>query len=305
MTNSKIDIRARLGEVGSYKLIDSGNKCKLEEVGGTRIVRSEPRAWWKASLPSEEWDKAQAYFDKENKGNSEGRTGVKWKFKENIPHEIEIEIYGLKVLAKFAGSSKHIGFFPEQSSEWEEIKETIERSVRAGREVNALNLFGYTGIASLVAAKAGASVTHVDGSEQSIEWARENQKLSELQDKPIRWILDDAMKFARREVKRGSKYDIIIIDPPSYGRGPKGDVWKAEDKLPELLRTCRELLSTSPLLIILNMYSTELSSISLRNMMHEVTHDLSGNVESGELVLKQQNSDRLLPMSIYSIWKGE
>jgi len=186
-------------------------------------------------------------------------------------------------------------------------KEKIKSSLQDDRrvEVNVLNLFGYTGIASLVAAKANAKVTHVDASKQSVDWARENQKLSGMEDAPIRWIVDDVVKFIKKEKNRGMKYDAIIMDPPSYGKGPKGEVWKIEEELPKLLEAVKEILSEKPLFIIFNMYSTELSSISVANLLSEITKDLGGNIECSELAIKQQNSNRLLPMSIFAIWEND
>lgn len=259
--------------MGGYKLLDSGNKKKLEEINGLKIVREEPRAWWKPCLPKEAWQEAKTALE---------------AVVEPIP--------GIKVKIKFKESSKHIGIFPEQVGQWKWIAERIKGGVKV------LNLFGYTGIASLVAAKAGAKVTHVDASKQSVDWARENQKLSGLENAPIRWIVDDVVKFIKKEIRRGEKYDAIIMDPPSFGRGPKGEVWKIEEKLPDLLTACREILSDNPLFIIFNMYSTELSSISVANMLADMTAGLGGTIESGELAIKQQDSNRLLPMSIFALW---
>ena len=257
-------IKIWVGETGGYKLLDSGNKQKLEEIGGVKIVRAEPRAWWDKSLPDSEWQ------------------GVKTGLEEVI----DIGMGGIKAKIKYKGSSKHIGIFPEQFSQWRYIAERIKNheTQDASVKLNILNLFGYTGIASLVAAKAslcrvetsfglaktGSRVTHVDGSKQSVDWARENQKLSGMEDAPIRWIVDDVIKFIKKEKSRGVKYDAIIMDPPSYGKGPKGEVWKIEEQLPELLESCRQILSDQPLFVIFNMYSTELSSLSLSNLLSDM-----------------------------------
>ena len=282
-----------------YKLLDCGDKKKLEEVGGIRIVRSEPRAWWHP------------------KGGTLGKNAPKVPPSENFETVIDIGISGIKAKIKYKNTSKHIGIFPEQMGEWEFIKGKIEKwkEGKIGEEkLNVLNLFGYTGIASLVAAKAGlsreasakwgAKVTHVDASKQSVDWARENQKLSGLENAPIRWIVDDVIKFIKKEIKRGAKYDAIIMDPPSYGKGPKGEVWKIEEKIVDLLSTCRQILSDNPLFIIFNMYSTELSSISVANLLSDMTKGLGGIIESGELAIKQQNSERSLPMSIFALWQN-
>ena len=287
-----------------YRLLDSGNRQKLEEIvgqnGTIRIMRAEPRAWWKLSLPENEWEKAKAsYIPDERKG---------WKFKE-VSGELVIDVtLGINAKIKFGGNSRHIGIFPEQAGEWEWIANKLERCKLESKnkvQTNVLNLFGYTGIASLVSAKAGAKVTHVDASKQSVDWARDNQKLSGLQEAPIRWIVDDVLKFLKKEVRQGKKYDAIIMDPPSYGKGPKGEVWKIEDKISVLLEACKEILSDNPIFIILNMYSTELSSISAANLLSDISLDLGGQVVAGELAIKQENSDRLLPLSIFAIWESK
>jgi 23S rRNA (cytosine1962-C5)-methyltransferase len=293
------NIKIWTGEVAGYKLLDSGEKQKLEEVGGTRIVRTEPRAWWKKDLSEEDWKNTETDLEK----------------------VVDIGIENIKAKIKFKSGSKHIGIFPEQMGEWKWVKERITKyELRSAngekenkKELNILNLFGYTGIATLVCAKAGAKVTHVDASKQSVDWARENQKLSSLENAPIRWIVDDVIKFVKKEAKQGKKYDAIIMDPPSYGKGPKGEIWKIEEKLPELLKTCREILSDRPFFVIFNMYSTELSSISVANLLADMTKGLNGSIESGELAIKQQNfypdrgigTDRLLPMSIFAIWSAK
>jgi len=275
------NIKIWAGEMGSYKLLDSGNKKKLEEINGTKIVRAEPRAWWKKSLPEEEWKVSKA---------------EPWK-----DCVLDIGIADIKAKIKYKNTSKHIGLFPEQFPQWKFINENLLKIENS--KLKILNLFGYTGIASLVAAKSGAKVTHVDASKQSVDWAKENQKLSGLENAPIRWIIDDVVKFIKKEIKRGEKYDAIIMDPPSYGKGPKGEVWKIEEELPELLSACREILSDKPLFVIFNMYSTELSSISVGNLLSDMTKGLSGTIESGELAIKQENLDRLLPMSIFALWQ--
>jgi len=259
-----------------YSLLDSGNGQKLERIGEAVISRAEPRAWWKKTLPEAEWKRAKTSA------------------------EAVLYIAGLKAKIVYAAGSKHIGIFPEQSGQWKFIHDIV--SVQT-REIKVLNLFGYTGLASLAAAKAGAHVTHVDSSKTSIAWARENQSLSGLNDAPIRWILDDALKFIKREVTRGERYDAIVMDPPSFGRGPQGQVWKVKENLDELLALCRQVLSNDPLFVILNMYSTELSSLSLGNLLNDTMTDFEGTARVGELVLAQENSERMLPLSIFSLWQ--
>jgi len=284
MNHQEKKIKIWAENMGCYKLLDSGEKEKLEEINGQKIVRAEPRAWWKKILSEKEW-----------------------KFSKIEPWKdcvINIGIGDIKAKIKFKNTSKHIGIFPEQFSEWKWVEGRVKKYElkNTNKKLNVLNLFGYTGIASLVAASCGAKVTHVDASKQSIEWARENQKLSGLENAPIRWIVNDVLKFMKKKIKQGKRYDAIIMDPPQFGKGPKGEVWKIEEKLPDLLFACREILSDKPLFVIFNMYSTELSSISIANLLSDMTKNLDGIVEFGELAIKQQNSERLLPMSIFAMW---
>lgn len=282
MKNKVIEIWSEA--IAGYKLLDSGQKEKLEEINGKKIIRKEPRAWWDKTLIEQDWSDASKELDE----------------------VIETGVAGVKAKVNFKEASKHIGIFPEQAQEWQWISEKItkSKSQNPDKKIKVLNLFGYTGIASLVAAASGAEVTHVDASKQSVEWAKENQKISGLEDLPIRWIVDDAVKFLKREINRGEKYDAVIMDPPSYGKGPKGEVWKAETKLPEFLKICSEALSTEPVFVILNMYSTELSSLSLSNMLLDMMHGRGGTVTAGELAIKQEASNKVLPMSIFSIWEN-
>lgn len=290
MKNKAIEIWDR--SVPGYKLLDSGEREKLEEINGKKIVRKEPRGWWQKSLSEQDWSDTTKELDE----------------------VLDIGIAGVKAKVNFKEASKHIGIFGEQAGEWQWISEKIanSKSQNPDKKIKVLNLFGYTGIASLVAASSGAEVTHVDASKQSVEWAKENQKISGAEDLPIRWIVDDAVKFLKREIKRKESmpaeeagYDAIIMDPPSYGKGPKGEVWKAETKLPEFLKICSEALSTEPIFVILNMYSTELSSLSLSNMLLDMMAGKGGTVTAGELAIKQEASDKILPMSIFSIWESK
>lgn len=270
------NIKIWVGEMGGYKLLDSGGKEKLEEINGVKIVRAEPRAWWQ---------------------KNDARIWNHELCKKELETVLDIGLGKIKAKIKYKNTSKHIGIFPEQFPQWQWIAEKMPISA------NVLNLFGYTGIASLVAASTGASVTHVDASKPSVDWARENQKLSGLEDAPIRWIVDDVIKFLKKEIKRGERYDAIIMDPPSYGKGPNGEVWKIEDELPELLSACREILSDKPLFVIFNMYSTELSSISVANLLSEMMADKNGEIEIGELAIKEESRARLLPLSIFALWQ--
>lgn len=287
-----MDIKIWQDDWKEYELLDSGDYMRLERFGDIVISRSEPRAWWQKELSKSEWEKSDATYDKEENGQ--------WQFRREVKREKPVVFEDLMIKLKFNNVSKHVGVFPEQSEQWRLIRKAIMGSGR--KEVNILNLFGYTGMGTLAAASAGANVTHVDGSKAAITWANENQELSNLKGRPIRWMLDDAYRFVKREVRRGKKYDGIIMDPPAFGRGPKGQVWKVEDHLVSLLNECRLLLSDKPLFVILTMYSVDSSALSIANLLHDMTRGLGGEVQAGELVLKPKKSERVLPVSICAIW---
>jgi 23S rRNA (cytosine1962-C5)-methyltransferase len=278
-----------------YELLDSGDGRKLERYGDFRFIRPESQALWQPLLPVAEWEKADGVFQE-----SSNKEESKWNLKQGLPARWNIQYRDLTFRVE-PTPFRHFGVFPEQASHWDWIRDQISH---AQEHVNVLNLFGYTGIASLSAAAAGASVTHVDASKKSITWARENQLLSTLQDKPIRWIVDDALSFVQREIRRGAKYQGIIIDPPKYGRGPKGEVWKLEEMLPILLRECRKLLVDRPLFLVITVYAVRLSSVSLHYALRESIADLGGKVSSGELTIAETGGRRLSP-AIYSRWSTQ
>ncbi len=226
---------------------------------------------------------------------------MRWQFRSPIPGEWLLHFDRLILKARFSTSSKHVGVFPEQSAHWRWIKAQLASDPR--RPIQVLNLFGYTGVATLAAASTGAHVTHVDASKVAITWAKDNQHLSGLDQAPIRWIVDDSIKFVKREANRQKRYDAIILDPPAFGRGPKGEVWKADRDLVKLLTLCRQVLSDNPLFIILTMYSLDVSSVLLGNVLRNMMRGLAGRIEMGELILKPKYSDQTLPMSIYSLWE--
>ena len=199
-------------------------------------------------------------------------------------------------------TSRHVGVFPEQAGEWDWIGEQIRS---AGRPLQVLNLFGYSGLASLAAAQAGAKVTHVDASRKVIGWAAENLALSGLSDKPVRWIVDDALKFVQREGRRGTGYDGIILDPPKFGRGPKGEVWEFYRLIPNLLQACREALSKQPRFIIMTAYAVKASSITLYYGLKELMKDYNGNTEAGEVVLQEKSAGRIISMAVYASWTSQ
>jgi 23S rRNA (cytosine1962-C5)-methyltransferase len=278
-----------------YALLDSGGGEKLEQYGPYRIVRPEGQAIWQKALPGREWQRADAVFT----GNIDEEGMGRWRFpKTPLGETWPMRHDGLDYLGRFT-SFRHVGVFPEQASHWDFMESLIRE---AGRPVKVLNLFGYTGLASLVAARAGAEVTHVDASKKAIGWARENQEMSKLSDKPIRWICEDAMKFAEREERRGSRYDIILLDPPAYGRGPKGEVWQLFDDLPALADICRAILTPKPLAVVLTAYSIRASFFAIHAVMHDTFTGMGGRVESGELVIREKSAGRALSTSLFSRW---
>ena len=280
-------IRTALGGFPDYELIDSGRRCKLERFGAVTVIRGEPKAWWEPVLPAREWDRAQAVHDED----------AGWDLRPGCPREWKIGVGNLTFLARISDTSKHLGLFPEQSPHWQAIREAAAPGARL------LNLFGYTGAATLAAAEAGWEPTHVDASKPATAWARENQAASGLDDKPIRWIVEDAVKYVRREIKRGSRYDGIVLDPPAFGRGPDGNVWKVERQLPELLDLCRQAFSEKPRLLLLTTYNIEASALMLRNLVADAMQAFGGRIEAGELALAHSAApDRLLPLSIYARW---
>jgi 23S rRNA (cytosine1962-C5)-methyltransferase len=276
-----------------HELLDSGDRRKLERFGPNLIVRHEPKAWWRPSLPESEWRTAAAVHDSD---------GV-WHFSPRATMEWTMGYERLTLQARLTETTKHVGVFPEQMPHWQWIRTIGERY--SGRPLRMLNLFGYTGAATLAAAAAGFAVTHVDASKPAVAWARFNQSLSHLDKAPIRWILDDAMKYVGREVRRGQRYDLIALDPPSFGRGPKSELWKVEESLPELLGLCRKLLSENPVGVVMTLYSLEASSIMLGNLLHEMTAGLGGSVQIGELALRQTHGDKFLPLSLFARWENQ
>jgi 23S rRNA (cytosine1962-C5)-methyltransferase len=274
-----------------YALIDSGHGRKLERFGTLTLDRPEEQAIWTPRLPPAEWERADAIFT----GDVDEEGAGRWKRRAGLEESWQCRHGAIRFSCRFT-SFRHVGAFPEQEAHFSFMR---ERLIAAGSTPSLLNLFGYTGLASLVAAEPGTEVTHVDASKKAIAWARENQALSKLDDKPIRWIVDDALKFAAREARRGRRYDGILLDPPKFGRGPKGEVWDLFRDLPEMLRLCRDLLKPTGFLI-LTAYAIRASFLSLHRLSEEV---LGSGVESGELALKDQ-SGGLLATSLFSRWSA-
>jgi len=286
-----------------YELIDSGGEEKLERFGGVLLARPDPQALWEKKLVTSQWGVANGKFEREGKDG-------KWVGRSDLPKSWEIEFGGLKFFIK-PTSFKHTGLFPEQLSNWQWGSELIKK---AGREISVLNIFGYTGGATLAAAQAGAKVTHVDASKTAVAWARENAKLSGLEDKPVRWITEDAITFLKREIKRGTKYDAIIMDPPAFGHGPGGELWKFEENFLELLQLCAELLSEKPLFVLINGYAAGYSPLAFAYNLDQFEKKYGGSIEYGDLAIAESlgrspttgeaNSDRILPCGIFARWKS-
>ncbi len=281
-----------------YELIDSGDYEKLERFGKYIIRRPEPQAVWRKSLPEKEWeDAADATFKKEKgKTSQDGNDKGVWVQKNGMPDQwfINYEYKEMKLRFRLGLTSfKHVGVFPEQSENWDFIYDTV-RNLNVS-EPKVLNLFAYTGGASIAAKSAGADVTHVDSVKQVITWSRENMDASDLHD--IRWIVEDALKFCRREVKRGKKYNGIILDPPAYGRGPDGEKWILEENIAEIMSLCSQLLEESNSFLILNLYSMGFSAVIADNLIKDYFSDVKDRTY-GELVVPEK-SGKNLPLSIY------
>ncbi len=279
--------------IPDYELLDSGEGEKLERYGEVVLSRPDPQALWRKNFPEKEWAKADGQFSRQGKNGS-------WKLKSDTPQKWQIRFGELGFWIK-PTAFKHTGLFPEQESNWRWIQETIRESKRP--PVSVINLFGYTGGATLAAAHEGAAVCHVDGSKAAISWAKSNAELSGLAGAPIRWILDDVRKFVEREIKRGKHYDAIIMDPPAFGHGNDKEVWKIESDFLPLMDLCIELLSPDPLFFLINGYASGYSAVAYHTNLSTLTERFGGTVESGELTLQEKDAQRLLPCGIFARWK--
>lgn len=288
----KLDLLAASGWK-DYALLDCGGGFKLEQFGQARLIRPEPEAVWQPALSETEWKKADAVYKPAPEEN-----GGHWEYRRKLPEHWKMSYQDISFWVQ-TSASRHLGVFPEQSCQWT-WADAVIRASKAKPKV--LNLFGYTGLASLAAARAGAVVTHLDASRKVITWANENQKLSGLDSLPIRWILDDAVKFVQRENRRGSRYDGIILDPPKFGRGPKGEVWEFYKLLPDLLDTCRQILSPEPLFVQLTAYAVKASAATMYYAVDEMMKKFNGNTYAGEIGLLEQSAGRYLSTAIYARW---
>jgi 23S rRNA (cytosine1962-C5)-methyltransferase len=278
-----------------YALLDSGHGRKLERYGPYTVVRPEPQCLWAPRLPDRVWDEADAVFDP-----TDEEDGGRWRFRGKAAETWPLGWGDVRFNGRFT-AFRHLAFFPEQAANWGWLDARIRAAPTPPR---VLNLFGYTGVASLVCAAAGASVTHVDASKKAIAWARENAALSGLEKAPIRWICEDARRYVQREVRRGSHYDGIILDPPKYGRGPTGEVWRLFEDLPELAALCADLLSESASFLILNAYAARISGAALSGLLAERLQKRGGRIDWGELALVEQSGDRQIGLSFYARWSS-
>ena len=275
-----------------YEVVDASGGEKLERWGSYLLIRPDPQIIWNTPKVSRGWKKANAHYHRSKKG------GGQWEFFD-LPQQWDIRYRELTFRLK-PFSFKHTGLFPEQAVNWDWFSGKIRQ---ADRPVKLLNLFAYTGGASIAAAAAGASVTHVDASKGMVTWAKENAKASGLAEAPIRWIVDDCMKFVEREIRRGNRYDAIIMDPPSYGRGPKGEIWKMEDSIHGFLQLCAQLLSDAPLFFLLNSYTTGLAPAVLTYLLSSELKRFGGHVDSQEIGLPVTSSGLVLPCGASGRWE--
>ena len=274
-----------------YQVIDTSSGEKLEKWGEYILLRPDPQVIWKTPKKNPMWKRINAHYHRSSKGGGE------WEFFD-LPDEWTISYRELRFRLK-PFSFKHTGLFPEQAVNWDWMSDKIKS---AGRPIKALNLFAYTGGATLAMAAAGAAVTHVDASKGMVAWAKENAQASHLEDKPIRWLVDDCKKFVEREIRRGNHYDAILMDPPSYGRGPKGEIWKMEDSIYEFLELSAQLLSDRPLFFVINSYTTGLAPAVLKYLPSTVLKDKGGVVQADEIGLPVRETSLVIPCGACGRW---
>ena len=278
-----------------YKILDMANGQKLERWGNVILSRPDPQIIWKDKSFPDKWKLVNATYNRSKSG------GGSWEYNKQIPKNWQIKYKNLTFNIKPMGF-KHTGIFPEQAVNWDWMMEKIAKSKR---EIKVLNLFAYTGGATVACLSMGASVCHVDSSKGMVSWAKENVVSSGLEDKKIRYIVDDVNKFVSREIRRNNKYDAIIMDPPSYGRGANGEVWQFENNIYDLVQLCTKVLSDNPLFFLINSYTTGISSTVLENILNlTVAKNHIGKITSGEIGLPMENSKLILPCGIYARWEN-
>ena len=281
-----------------YKILDMANGQKLEKWGNIILSRPDPQIIWKEKTFQNKWKEINATYNRSKTG------GGSWDFKKKLPSQWQIHYKNLTFNIKPMGF-KHTGLFPEQAVNWDWMINKIKtEKQRTNREIKVLNLFAYTGGATVACLSAGASVCHVDSSKGMTTWAKENVASSGLEKRPVRYIVDDVVKFVNREIRRGNKYDAIIMDPPSYGRGAKGEVWQFENNIYDLVELCTNILSNKPIFFLINSYTTGISSTVLKNILElTVERKHKGKIEAGEIGLPMENSKLILPCGIYGRWE--
>lgn len=275
-----------------YEIIDMANGEKLERWGNITLIRPDPQIIWNEKMHPEKWNKADARYIRSASGGGE------WQYNKRMPKSWQVQYKNLTFNIKPMGF-KHTGLFPEQAVNWDWM---INKIRSAKREIKVLNLFAYTGGATVACLSAGASVCHVDSSKGMVEWAKENVTSSGLRERPVRFLIDDVVKFVNREIRRGNKYDAIIMDPPSYGRGKNGEVWRFEENIAELVSLCSKILSDNPLFFLINSYTTGISSQVLENLLR-FNIKAKGEFSNGEIGLPMKGSELILPCGIYGRWE--
>ena len=278
-----------------WGLIDCGNGQKLERYGNVRVVRPEPQAMWAPAEP--DWDPDATFVP-----GSDEEGGGRWVQHRPVPRLWELS----RGKVRFAASLtpfRHLGFFPDMAPQWDWMRAEVEQGGSADAEV--LNLFGYTGVGTLLLSDAGARMVHVDASKKSVEQGKENARLSGMEDRPIRWIVDDAAKFTAREVRRGRRYDGILLDPPKFGRGPTGEVWRLEENLAPLLADCRKLLDENSRFLVLTVYAVRMSALAIGELVRQTLAPLGGTVTMGEMSVREESRGLLLPTAIFARWSRE
>jgi 23S rRNA (cytosine1962-C5)-methyltransferase len=273
-----------------WGLIDCGNGQKLERYGAVTVVRPEPQAMWAPA--GEDWDPDATFVP-----GSDEEGGGRWVQHRPVPHQWELARNGARFHASLT-PFRHLGFFPDMAPQWDWMRQRSD-----GADI--LNLFGYTGVGSLLLSEAGARLVHVDASKKSIEQGKENVRLSALSERPIRWMVDDASKFTAREVRRGRRYDGILVDPPKFGRGPTGEVWRLEENLAPLLADCRRLLDADSRFLVLTVYAVRMSALAIGELVRQVFSDLGGSVEWGEMAVREEARGLLLPTAIFARWRRD
>jgi 23S rRNA (cytosine1962-C5)-methyltransferase len=271
-----------------WALVDSGHGRKLERFGPVRVIRPEPQAMWAPA--SADWQ-ADATFVP----GSDEDGGGRWQLHGRVPDDWPLSRGGSRFHASLT-PFRHLAFFPDMAPQWDWMRE------RLGKETEALNLFGYTGVGTLQLADTGAKMVHVDASKKSVDGARRNAELSGMSNHPIRWLVDDAAKFTAREVRRGRRYDGIMLDPPKFGRGPTGEVWRLEEHLAPLLKDCAALLDADSRFLVLTVYAVRMSALSIGELMRQLTEHLGGTVECGEMAVREESRGLLLPTAIFARW---